>query len=297
MNQNPEGAPALGPIVCVTFTAPDLDAVTDCYGRYFGYRTVESGRITPSLAEAFEAPGIEHRPYRLLAPEAAEDVFFRAIEGPEHTGYVPFATHGWNAAELMVRNVDALAERLADSPFRIIGEPQDLSFSPDIRAMQVIGPGQELLYLTEFKRSVPGLDVPSPRCEVDQTFIVILGGPSMEALQQFYASKFAVPHAEPVESRVKGMSAAFGLPAETRYPIAALPLAGQCLIEVDQMPSQATPRPAGNGELPAGISVVSFAGRTRGRDPVTATGKLYAPGNRSTVLKGCAGELIELLGR
>ncbi|HHQ14972.1 MAG TPA: hypothetical protein ENK16_08065 [Chromatiales bacterium] len=297
MNRNSAGAPALGPIVCVTFTAPDLDVVTDCYGRYLGYRTVETGRIDPSLATAFGASAIAHRPYRLLAPEGADDVFFRAIEGPEHADYVPFATHGWNAAELMVRNVDALAERLTGSPFRIIGEPQDLSFSPDIRAMQVIGPGQELLYLTEFKRTIPGLDVPVPRCDVDQTFIVILGGPSMDALQEFYASKFAVPHAEPVQSRVKGMSAAFGLPAETRYPIAALPLAGQCLIEVDQMPPLAVPRPVGNGELPAGISVVSFAGHARGHEPVAAAGKLYAPGNRSTVLKGCAGEILELLDR
>ena len=148
MQQDAAGVPALGPIVCVTFTAPDLDAVSDCYSRYLGYRTVETGQIGASLAMAFGAPAIEGRPCRLLAPEAADDVFFRAIEGPAQPGHVPFATHGWNAAELMVRNVDALAERLADSPFRIIGEPQDLSFSPDIRAMQVIGPGQELLYLT-----------------------------------------------------------------------------------------------------------------------------------------------------
>ena len=109
-----------------------------------------------------------------------------------------------NAAELIVRDVDALADRLAASPFEVIGEPQDLSFSDDIRAMQILGPGRELLYLTQFKRPVPGLDVPTPRCDVDRTFIVILGGPSMEALQAFYADRFGLPRPAVVASRVKG---------------------------------------------------------------------------------------------
>ena len=80
----------------------------------------------------------------------------------------------------------------------IVGEPQDLSFSEDIRAMQVLGPGRELLYLTQFKRPVPGLEVPETRCDVDRTFIVILGGPSMDALQDFYADTFRVPRASAV---------------------------------------------------------------------------------------------------
>jgi len=269
--------PALGPIRCVTFTAPDLGAVEDAYRKYLGYQVVARGSVDHSQARNWSAPAVAGAPMLELAPEAADDFRFRVVESAAATDYLPFGSYGWNAAEILVRDVDALAERLADSPFEIVGEPQDLSFSEDIRAMQVLGPGRELLYLTQFKRPVPGLEVPDTRCDVDRTFIVILGGSSMEALQDFYAEHFQVPRAPAVESRVKGMSAAFGLDPEHRYPIAALPLAGKCLIEVDQMPDVAAPRECEPGYLPPGISVVSFSGA------------------RATCLRGAADEIVEVL--
>ncbi len=266
----------LGPITAVTFTAPDLDAVRAAYETCLDYRVVSQATVSDAQASAWEAAAVAGRPMLELAPAAADDFRFRVVEASAED-YVPFASHGWNAAELIVRDVDALAERLADSPFEIIGEPQDLSFSEDIRAMQILGPGSELLYLTQFKKPVPGLDVPAPRCDVDRTFIVILGGPSMDALQAFYADRFALPRAPVVESRVKGMSAAFGLSPEHRHPIAALPVAGQSLIELDEMPAAAAPRRARDGELPPGISIVSFAG------------------GESRCLRGPAGEILELV--
>jgi hypothetical protein len=269
--------PALGPIRCVTFTAPELGAVEEAYRQYLGYRVVARGSVDASQAEAWAAPSIGGAPMLELAPEAADDFRFRVVQSAAGDDYLPFGSYGWNAAEILVRDVDALADRLADSPFEIVGEPQDLSFSEDIRAMQVLGPGRELLYLTQFKRPVPGLEVPDTRCDVDRTFIVILGGPSMDALQDFYAERFQVPRAPAVESRVKGMSAAFGLDPEHRYPIAALPLAGKCLIEVDQMPDAAAPRTSRPGHLPPGISIVSFSGA------------------QQACLRGAADEIVEVL--
>jgi catechol 2,3-dioxygenase-like lactoylglutathione lyase family enzyme len=272
--------PGLGPITCVTFTAPDLAAVEDAYSRFLDYRVVQRGQLSATQADAWNCPADAGTETLLMAPAAADDFLFRVVESPAVDDYLPFGSFGWNAAEIIVRDVDALAERLVDSAFEIVGAPQDLSFSEDIRAMQILGPGRELLYLTQFKRAVPGLDVPDARCDVDRTFIVILGGPSMDALQDFYADRFQVPRAAAVESRVKGMSAAFGLDPEHRYPIAALPLAGQCLIEVDQMPDQAKARQGHAGRLPPGISVVSFASAVTGSEAGS--------------LVGAAGEIIEL---
>ncbi len=266
----------MGPITAVTFTAPDLHAVREAYAACLDYRVVTESDVSATQARDWGAPAIAGRPMLQLAPAAADDFRFRVIEASA-TEYVPFASHGWNAAELIVRDVDALARQIDGSPFTIIGEPQDLSFSDDIRAMQILGPGGELLYLTQFKKPVPGLDVPAPRCDVDRTFIVILGGPSMDALQGFYADRFGLPRAPVVESRVKGMSAAFGLSPEHRYPIAALPVAGQSLIELDEMPVAAGPRATREGELPPGIAIVSFASR------------------ESRCLRGPAGELLELV--
>ena len=293
-----KSGPAIGPIACVTVAASDLAAVEACYADFLGYRTVGRGSLEAELARLWDCPRAAGSKYLLMAPERGDDFVFRFIQSPASSRYTAFASHGWNAAELIVRNVDALAERLSDSPFRVVGAPQNLSFSDDIRAMQVVGPGGELLYLTEIKRAVPGLDAPQVRCDVDRVFIVILGGPSMSVLQNFYAEKFGVEPAPAVESRVKGMSAAFGFSPEHKYPIAALKLAGQSLIEVDEMPAEAEARMAAEGLLPPGIAMVSFVGASgdAGGEPQAQLAPPPYRGRwRAGFMSGPTAEKIEIL--
>lgn len=300
MSDQPPATCSLGPIRCVTVTAPDLKQVEACYTEYFNYEVLGWKELSRELADLWHCPALAGHAMLTLAPAAGAECVFRFIETATDADYVPFSTYGWNAAEIMVQNVDALAERLQASDFEIIGEPANLSFSDDIRAMQVLGPGRELLYLTEFKKQLPGLEVPDARCAVDRVFIVILGGPSMVGLQNFYHTKFGVPGAAPVDSRVKGMSAAFGNSPDHRYPIAALPLNGRTLIEVDEMPPQATPRPVGEGSWPAGIAMVSFTGvlRVPSRlDPVKETLAPYEANSAVNVVTGSAGEIIEVIQR
>lgn len=290
---------SLGPISCITIAAPDLDAVESCYTHFLDYRVAGRGRIGSELASLW---GCDERvadsPYLLLGPEAGDNCVFRFVESEVDENHVPFATHGWNAAEIMVQNVDQIAERLAGSPFRIVGTPANLSFTDDIRAMQILGPGNELLYLTEFKKQLPGFDTPVARCSVDLVFIVILGGPSMNDLQDYYAEHFGVPGAPPVESRVKGMSAAFGNSPEHKYPIAALPLTGQALIEVDEMPPEAKPRTMADGRLPSGIAMVSFVGHGIAAQDGIEIRRDEAPYRDAACVScrhGVAGELIEVI--
>lgn len=294
---NDEATVRLGPIVCVTVTAPDIDAVESCYTEHLNHHAIGRGRITNELAELWEAPAVAGSRYLLLSPAAGDDCVLRFIESPVDTNYVPFSTYGWNAAEIMVQNVDEMADRLACSPFEIIGEPQNLSFTDDIRAMQILGPGKELLYLTEFKKQIPGLDTPVARCAVDSVFIVILGGPDMSDLQSYYGQHFGVPPAPVMDSRVKGMSAAFDNSPEHKYPIAALPLAGKNLIEVDEMPQQASARPAAAGSLPSGIAIVSFASATGGWRTIDIAEAPYRNAQSVSCAKGPAGELIETIQR
>ncbi len=292
------GSKALGPIACVTVTAPNIDAAESCYTEFFDYRVVGRGRIGDELANLWGCAGVTDSRYVLLSPEAGDECIFRFVETASDDAYVPFSTYGWNAAEIMVQNVDEIAERLADSPFEIIGAPANLSFTDDIRAMQILGPGRELLYLTEFKKPIPGLDTPVARCAVDMVFIVILGGSSMNDLQTFYSEHFGVPGAPVMDSRVKGMSAAFGNSPEHKYPIAALPLAGQTLIEVDEMPRQAIDRDADEGFLPLGIAMVSFAGKgVMNHDAIKVPRDQppYRSSESVTCRQGVAGELIEVI--
>lgn len=287
----------LGSITCVTIGAPDLGAVEAAYCDYLGYRVAQWSKLGRETCEAWGCEKLEDAPCLLLAPEASDDFVFRFVEQPRDPDYVPLTTWGWNAAEIIVRDVDTLAAELADSPYEIIGEPANLSFTDDIRAMQVTGPGGEVLYLTEIKRPVPGLDTPTARSAVDRTFIVILGGRSMEALQDFYHERFGVPRAAVMESRITLASLAFGLPRETRYPIAALALADQSFIEADELPELAGPRKTTDGYLPPGIAMVSFLvhadGAARDRPKGLPLPEWFS--GSVSYARGSGGELLELL--
>jgi len=239
-----------------------------------------------------------------MAPEAATDFVFRFIELPAVPAYRAFTRHGWHAAELIVDRVDPLAEQLRDSPFEIVAPPLDLSFCPDIRAMQIRGPGGEILYLTEFKKPVPGLDSPPARCTVDRTFIVIVGGRSLDAMQSFFNESFGVPKVPAMDSRVQTMALEFGLSREHRFRIAALPLLDRCYIEADEMPVEAPPLPAEQRELPAGIAMVSFfaapMASERHRVGLAAPpddGPPYADASGVACVRGAAGEMLELISR
>ena len=120
----------------------------------------------------------------------------------------------------------------------------------------------------------------------------------MDSLQEYYGTHFGVPGAPTMESRVKGMSAAFGVSAETKYPIAALPLASQTLIEVDEMPAEATPRQSAAGLLPPGIAMVSFGCRGLPADDRITFDVNEAPYKNTAGVScrhGAAGEIIEIL--
>jgi len=288
----------------VTVRTPSLAAAEAAYNRFLHYRVVGRKPVSRSQAKLWGMTNLAGTPSLLMAPEAATDFVFRFIELPAQPEYRAFTRHGWHAAELIVDRVDSLANQLRDSPFEIVAPPLDLSFCPDIRAMQIRGPGGEILYLTEFKKPVPGLDSPPARCAVDRTFIVILGGRSMDGMQGFFSDSFGVPRAPVMESRVQTMALEFGLSREHRFRIAALPLLDRCYIEADEMPVQAPPLPAEQRELPAGIAMVSFfAAAAVGDQPGVGLaappddGPPYAGASGVACLRGAAGEMLELILR
>ena len=141
----------LGRITAVTITSPDLDRVVDIYSKYLKYRLVSSTRVSADQAKSWDAQSAENSEMVYMSPESSDDFFFRFVEQSSDDDYVPFGTFGWNAAELIVKDVDESAEKLIGSPFEVIGQPADLSFTDQIRAMQILGPSKEIIYLTQFK--------------------------------------------------------------------------------------------------------------------------------------------------
>jgi catechol 2,3-dioxygenase-like lactoylglutathione lyase family enzyme len=291
----------LGRISTVTITTPDLRASTSAYQRYLGYRVSDDGAIGRDAARAWGRPTLASARAVLMEPESGADTYLRFVEGPAYVDYQPFACLGWNALELIVADVDRLAALLAGAPFHVIGPPADLSFSDQIRAMQVVGPSREVLYLTQIKSKLPIFDTPDAASFVDRVFIVILGGASLEGLQDYYHEQHGLARAQVLPSVISVLSAQFGLPADHLHPIAALQLPGQCYIEADQMPAAVLPRPCQPGQMPPGVAMVSFE---VDRLPETVPGALgdihCSPGlpydgRRSCACVGAAGELIELI--
>jgi hypothetical protein len=291
----------LGRIATVTLTSTDLAATTAAYQHHLGYRLTSDGALGREVARAWGRPQLAGRRCVLMEPESGAETYLRFVEGPSYPAYEPLAYLGWNAAEMIVEDVDALAERLERSPFRVIGPPADLSFSDKIRAMQVVGPARELLYLTQIKEPLPIFDTPEAASFVDRVFIVILGGSNLASLQDHYHQQLGVARVPVMHSVVSTLSARYGLPADFQHPIAALPLGGKCYIEADQMPDAAIARPCAPGELPPAIAMVSFEVEALADQPSGSLGTTERPpslpyaGRRTRTCVGPAGELIELI--
>ena len=286
----------LGRITAVTITSPDLDRVVDIYSKYLKYRLVSSTRVSADQAKNWDAQSIENSEMVYMSPESSDDFFFRFVEQSSDDDYVPFGTFGWNAAELIVKDVDKSAEKLIGSPFEVIGQPADLSFTDQIRAMQILGPSKEIIYLTQFKSKLDEFDSPTPRCDIDQTFIVILAGENIDEMQSFLNEKLSIKKAPPMQSRIRAISKVFGLPEDTKYKSAALAIKDQSLIELDEMPSDAGPRSYRNGFLPPGISIVSFiAHESEFLDESYGSNIPSFENVQAKTIKGMSGELIEIL--
>lgn len=287
-------------LVVITFSAPDLALVEEAYNTSLDYQVVERGTIDLELAEAWAAPKMEGRDFILMQPKSGAPYYLQFVQSEAIEGYVPMQTFGWNAAELLVKDPDELARqfRADDSHFRIVGEPRPLSATSEIRAMQVVGPANEVLYLT---RIPPDANRSSATTFVDRPFIVILSGPDMDELRDFYGATFDVSVSEPMMARITVLNRAMDLDIETTHPLAIARLSPEFAIELDEYPPRAIERPKREGELPPAQAIVSMQvenldayARHWVSDPVTIERHPY-DGRRIAFMKGAAGELIELI--
>jgi hypothetical protein len=287
----------IGKISAVTIASPDLSKSVEQYVNFLNYRLVDEGQVSKEEAIAWKAENIQGADYIVLQPENSNDFAFRFIKQESQGEYIPFKSGGWNAAELIVRNVDEMAIRLSNSEFEIIGPPADLSFTDQIRAMQIVGPSSEILYLTEFKSKLPEFDSPTARCDVDQTFIVILAGSSMDKMQEFYCGSFNLEKAPVMDSRIRAISRVFGNPEDTKYKSAAIPIKDQCLIEIDELPDGSTIRSSEPGYLLPGISMVSFLAYDNlfSDSSNYDCSLIHLKGKKCSIVHGNEQEIIELV--
>ena len=294
-------ARVLGPVRGVTTTAADLGAVEAAYARYLGYRVAERTEVAPETAQAWGAPAVAGRPALVMAPQSGEPTFLRFVQQAPPEGFKACTTWGWAATEIIVQDAYALAERLADSPFRVVGPARPLDSSDSIHAMQAIGPAGEMLYFAMLRRPIPGREMPTALSFVDRCFIAVLGAPDLPAAARFYEENFGAPPNPTFTGRIRSLSGQNDLSPETRFDLATTELPTGSKIEIDQYLDFARARPRPEGGLPAGMAMVTFECSDFDRfvdrmlSPPIAAQLPPHKGRRAGVLTGAAGELIELV--
>ena len=250
-------------IAIVTLVVRSLAAVEPAYEQNLHYTPVERGQVSRELVKAWDTPAMQGRAYVLLKPESGADVYLRFIEAAPGTVAVrPFMTHGWNSAELLVTDPDALAKSLEGTAFRIIGPPADLQSKGTAppRAMQVVGPAGEVLYMT---RIIPGgteFDLGSAQSTVDRVFITVVGGPAIEALRQFYGTALGMPVSEASPWKISVIANAHALPPETRFPLAVAMMPKKFLVELDGYPGLGQPAEESPGSAAGRLGHGDFRG-------------------------------------
>lgn len=288
-------------ILIITLGVPNPALMEQAYSHWLGYREVDRGVISADLATVWGAPRMTHREYVTVQPASGARIYLRFVQVDPTPGYVPMRTTGWNAIESLVQDPDGLARRLssAGSPFKIEGWPRALGPNSPIRAMQVVGPAQEVLYFTH----LPDAPGQRPRAEtyVDRPFVAVLGGTRLDAMRRFYSDLGAAPAERTMQARITVLNRAFGLDLNTTHPITMVRVDPQYSIEIDGYPASAIERPRRPGELPPAIAMVSFevASLDDVKLPLVAPPRPISAfpygGRRAAVARGAAGELLELV--
>ena len=291
-------------IMMVTMLVTNLNVTEEAYNEYLDYEIVSQGIVDEDLAEVWGADAMVDHSYTIMQPSSGEPVYLRFIEDEEKMNYRPMGTHGWNSTEILVQNPDQLATELESSAFEIIGMPYDLYPTPDApRAMQVLGPSDEVLYLTRIIPEGSGFNLGSAQSYVDRVFIMVLGGANMESLREYYKTSFDMPVTEASDWKIGVLARMNNLPDDSVFPLALVEFEENFLIELDEWNNGDTfeSRQVKEGHLPPSTSMVSFT--TDSIDQINVEWK-HEPqsidafpynGGKVGVTVGVAGEWIEIV--
>jgi catechol 2,3-dioxygenase-like lactoylglutathione lyase family enzyme len=284
-----------------TLTVADPQATAARYGQWLDYTVVERGRVDPDLAASWDAPASADREMVVCRPASGADVFLRFVQGDPPADYRPLRTFGWAAVELCVADTLAVAERMAASPFEIIGPPRELDGMPEIFPMQVRGPDNEIVYLTQIRSQPQGVRLAQAKSLIDRLFILVLASSDLAATRAWFAERLGLNVQPEVAIRYTMISKAFELPPETKHAIATAGHDIDTFLEFDQYPDGATPRTCWPDQLAPGIAVATLTHPDL--DAVTASfvtpssvrgGALYG-GRRCATVRTPDGALVELV--
>ena len=287
-------------ISMATIGVPDVAQVKAWYGDWLDYQVADEGTVPEAWARSWGAIASAGRPYVTLGPASGEDVFVRAVEIDPVPEFKTLTTHGWAAIEITVADVDAVMKKLEGSPFRVIGVPRALTSDSPLRAMQVVGPGEEVIYLTGNTGDRVASNHPDPKTLIDRVFIMVLAGPDLPALKKFYLETFQLGDQGDLSFPVKVLADAQGLPAEHSFDLSVLVASERGnKLELDQYNPPAGARPGPADQVPPSVAMTTFEADSLDNlnvDFILPPALLYA-GHTAATFIGPAGERTELVAK
>jgi catechol 2,3-dioxygenase-like lactoylglutathione lyase family enzyme len=284
-----------------TLSVADPEAAAARYEAWLDYAVVERGVVSEDLAASWNAPASAGRAYVTLRPASGADVFLRFVHAEVPHGYRPLRTHGWAAIEICVQDVLAVNERMLRSPFAVIGPPKALEGLPTIFPMQVRGPDDEIVFLTQINGDLPEYDLPRAASLIDKLFILVLACSDLAASTRWFEDHVGLVGGRTMDIVYSVINGAFGFEADRTHPLLTMTHERDVFLELDQYPAEATPRPVIAGALPPGVAIATFLHPDLDglpgpwiTPPRPREGPLYA-GRRAATLLAPDGVLVEIV--
>lgn len=289
-----------------TLSVANVKRSIDTYCEWLDYSVEEQGQLDATLAASWGCAGAAGRPYAVLRPASGRDIFIRFVENKIHPDYQALRTYGWAAIEICVTDVLSANERILKSPFEVIGPPKEIDGLPAIYPMQMKGPDQEIVYLTQIREDLPAFDLPRAAAPIDSLFILVMACSDMKQSLDWMAKHLDIAIGRDEMVIVYTMLAnAFGLPLDDPHTISTMVHGKDVFLELDQMPPQATVRPCFDGELPQGAAIGTFwvpdfdkvdkINKGNWITPPAVHESVVYQGKRSGSLRAPDGTLVELV--
>ncbi|MEM9377387.1 MAG: hypothetical protein AAGA72_14300 [Pseudomonadota bacterium] len=284
-----------------TITVSDLNRSKQLYHDYFDYSVVEEGLVPAALAEGWQTPRSAGLPYAVMQPSSGAEIYLRFIEQSPVKEYEALRSYGWNAIEICVQDVMAVNERMLGSPFEIIGPPNKIPGLDAIHPMQVKGPDEEIVYLTQINDDLPEYNLPRAGSLIDKLFILVMGNSDMGRSATWMQDKCGLRFGREMEIPYTMIAKAYGTSLDQLHRICTLIHGKDVFLELDQYPDAAIKRPRHLGMLVPGCAIGtlfhpefdSLPGPWL-TEPTVREGVIYK-GKRVGVLADPDGTLIEMV--
>lgn len=273
-----------GPIREACVVVADLASARSRLAATLGWRQVtEPTGFDPRRARSWGRPGLASAATCTLVPPSGQGGNIRLIQAASDAPArpAPFRRLGWSAIELQVADSAMAVDRARDAGMRVLGTPKKIGDGGrlPILAGQVLDENGMVLYLTQIMDDIPGFDLPHVRGDVDGVFVAVLNVTDLDSTRDAIERRLCVSRVSDRKSPIGVVNESLGLPPDTHHRLSSLQLAGNNLLEIDQLTlDHDDPEPI-SGPSTVGVAAISVQSNVA----------------VETVFEPCSGAILELI--